>query len=384
MAFFDALSAVERERSGEVPDPIKDGNRDRDGFGHGKGYLYPHSYRDHWVAQQYLPDSLQGRLFYQPSDCGYEQTVKARVERLREAQLEAMRNGVPSPQVEGPRTAKERWALRSLTNAPALLERIRDRLFELADVAPQHLVLDLEAGTGLLTWEAIRRASQGGVYAWASSPRDGRAIEERARLLAEMARPIVMVGDRDRWSAHLQAQCPDIRFERILGRNALRKFGPVESLAIGLRDLLAKGGKAIFAETIPRYGQRLYQLLADEALDADVMTQWQQAEEAIYSAPEDPMVNWGEDDLRVAFERAGYAIELSVEQWTSEVAIRAEMLDRWFANPASGRPSYAQHLGKSMSAADVKRVESCLRRLQNQRVNWQNGIVFLQAKRAVE
>ncbi|MHC5748675.1 MAG: AAA family ATPase [Nostoc sp.] len=67
MGFFDALAAVEIENVAEVPTHLKDANRDKKGFGHGAGYLYPHAYRDHWVEQQYLPKSLQGQLFYQPS-----------------------------------------------------------------------------------------------------------------------------------------------------------------------------------------------------------------------------------------------------------------------------------------------------------------------------
>jgi len=42
---FDALAAVERERRGSS---LKDANRDKKGFGHGAGYLYPHAYRDRW------------------------------------------------------------------------------------------------------------------------------------------------------------------------------------------------------------------------------------------------------------------------------------------------------------------------------------------------
>ena len=61
-----------------------------EGFGHGEGYLYPHAYRDHWVAQQYLPASLQGKVFYQPSDQGYEASIRQEVARRREAQLAAM------------------------------------------------------------------------------------------------------------------------------------------------------------------------------------------------------------------------------------------------------------------------------------------------------
>ena len=51
-AFFDAISSVRKEQAGEVPDRLKDASRDSEGFGHGEGYLYPHAYLDHWVAQQ--------------------------------------------------------------------------------------------------------------------------------------------------------------------------------------------------------------------------------------------------------------------------------------------------------------------------------------------
>ena len=86
MAFFDALASVEKEDA-EVPNHLKDNNRDAEGFGHGAGYLYPHAYRDHWVAQQYLPDTLMGRVFYTPSTQGYEATIREDVLSRREIQI---------------------------------------------------------------------------------------------------------------------------------------------------------------------------------------------------------------------------------------------------------------------------------------------------------
>ena len=86
MAFFDALASVEKEDA-EVPNHLKDSSRDAEGFGHGAGYLYPHAYRDHWVAQQYLPDSLMGRVFYTPSTQGYEATIREGVLSRREIQI---------------------------------------------------------------------------------------------------------------------------------------------------------------------------------------------------------------------------------------------------------------------------------------------------------
>ena len=99
-----------------------------EGFGHGEGYLYPHAYRDHWVAQQYLPDALQGKVFYQPSEQGYERTIKEQVERRREAQLAAMVEGdalapaevlTSSPQDR----TRDRWLQRVISGASEQLAR---------------------------------------------------------------------------------------------------------------------------------------------------------------------------------------------------------------------------------------------------------------------
>ncbi|NLT96770.1 MAG: replication-associated recombination protein A [Christensenellaceae bacterium] len=47
-----------------------------DKLGSGKGYKYPHDYERHYTPQQYLPDNLVGRVYYQPSDEGYEKKIK--------------------------------------------------------------------------------------------------------------------------------------------------------------------------------------------------------------------------------------------------------------------------------------------------------------------
>jgi len=83
-AYFDALEHVKKETSGEVPDPMKDANRDKEGLGHGKGYKYPHAYREHYTPQQYLPDDMQGLYFYQPTGQGYEETVAERLAEWRD------------------------------------------------------------------------------------------------------------------------------------------------------------------------------------------------------------------------------------------------------------------------------------------------------------
>ena len=82
-AFFNALAHVEQERAEEPPNKLKDGSRDKQGLGHGKGYQYPHAFRDHYVPEQYLPSGMQGTYFYEPSNQGYEARLQARLAELR-------------------------------------------------------------------------------------------------------------------------------------------------------------------------------------------------------------------------------------------------------------------------------------------------------------
>jgi putative ATPase len=82
-AYFKALADVEEEGETEVPDHLKDSHRDKKAFGHGEGYKYPHSYPGHYVKQQYLPDRLQGKRYYEPSEQGYEREIKKRMEEWR-------------------------------------------------------------------------------------------------------------------------------------------------------------------------------------------------------------------------------------------------------------------------------------------------------------
>ena len=81
--YFEALADVEREGKVQVPRHLQDASRDGVALGHGEGYKYPHDYPGHWVQQQYLPDGLKGRIYYQPAELGYEREVAERLRRWR-------------------------------------------------------------------------------------------------------------------------------------------------------------------------------------------------------------------------------------------------------------------------------------------------------------
>lgn len=89
-AYFKAFKQIETEGVGEVPNPLKDTNRDARALGHGAGYQYPHTDPEHFLPQQYLPGPLLGTYFYAPSEQGYEAQVKVRLQRWRTAQAAAL------------------------------------------------------------------------------------------------------------------------------------------------------------------------------------------------------------------------------------------------------------------------------------------------------
>jgi len=319
MGFFDALASLEQEKEKEVPNHLKDANRDKKGFGHGQGYLYPHAYRDHWVAQQYLPASLQGQVFYQPSVQGKEKEIRTQVLRRREAQLAALVEGSGVAPLEiltyaSSDKASERWLQRTLSQVGTQLANVRERIFDLAQLQRHHLVLDINAGTGLLTWEAIRQAPEGGIYACVRTPVDANALQEQAAALPQLMRPVILAAPTSRLSEVLAQEAANVQFDCIIGRNALMTEPKKLQAARTLAQLIPSGGKLVIAETIPRYTQRLYRLLQPHSLDDKFYERLIAAEEAMYANQSDPMLNWDADDLRDAFASTGLTVEMVVEQ----------------------------------------------------------------------
>ena len=79
-----AMKTVKTTMTETVPGHLRDahyGGSTR--LGHGIGYKYAHDWPNHYVRQQYLPDSLVGERFYELSDQGYEKQMKDWMERIR-------------------------------------------------------------------------------------------------------------------------------------------------------------------------------------------------------------------------------------------------------------------------------------------------------------
>jgi putative ATPase len=52
-------------------------------LGYGKDYQYPHDYPGHFIEEEYLPENLKGRIYYRPTDLGFEREVKKRLDDWR-------------------------------------------------------------------------------------------------------------------------------------------------------------------------------------------------------------------------------------------------------------------------------------------------------------
>ncbi|MCZ6874162.1 MAG: AAA family ATPase [bacterium] len=388
-AFFDALRSVGEEREGEVPTHLKDASRDAESFGHGAGYLYPHAYREHWVAQQYLPTHLQGKVFFEPASVGYEQAIRQQVIRRREAQLAAMLEMDRSQPSEvltfsQPNRAHDRWLQRTVSRVGEHLGTLRDRVLDAAVLQRHSLVLNLNAATGLLTWEALRRTPEGGVWTLARDAQDGNALQQQAERLPDVERPIILVGSVQQVPKLLHRRGEqEIRFDAIVGHNVLTRCPDKTAVLACIGACLREDGVLSLAEVVPRRAQRLSALLDLSALDDELVARLYVAEENIYCDANDPLVNWDLTELEAALLNSGFQLrgKLAPELWAEERQITAMHLTRWFAKETTGtKLSYASRLLPHLTAAEVQQVETCFRcQLIDQIVPWQTTLVYLNA-----
>ena len=296
MAFFDALASVEKEDA-DVPNHLKDSSRDAEGFGHGSGYLYPHAYRDHWVAQQYLPDSLVGKVFYTPSTQGYENQIRDEVLSRREIQIASLveKDG-KSPDMENPISewwiqehfrsgdvkkeenltfspedksksavidkAERSWRARLDSNKAEILTQIRDGMIQAADLKRHHRSLIWNADDCLLIFEAMRKCPEGLVCGSCRNKQGKDLLEQYAQTLETMDKPVLFIQDSPVIFAPANIRksvekSGDMIFDRIFFRDALSSLSDINMAAVSLKELFTgttsdERDIAFDSETIPQ------------------------------------------------------------------------------------------------------------------------------------
>ena len=283
MGFFDALRAVEQESAAaEVPNHLRDASRDSKGFGHGEGYMYPHAYQDHWVAQQYLPNELQGKVFYNVGNIGYEKNIADLVNRRREIQLESVDiNAFPENLTYSPDDRRDQWLRRTISGRSTALENMRNLMFEGLTIIRSDRVLVLNSGHGLLVWEAYRHTPEGLVVAHVKTPEENAYLQQYMKTLDSVSAPKTVI-DRDCMHAleNLDSTVEDgITFEHILGRNLLTGFRNGKKVLEALKSRMAPGGDVVLCETVVSEASRLSDFIHMGPLQ-DILLK---AEKKIYS-----------------------------------------------------------------------------------------------------
>jgi putative ATPase len=380
LAYFDALKEVEREDA-EVPNHLRDASRDAEGFGHGEGYVYPHAYRDHWAAQQYLPTTLRGRTFYIPSGVGYEGKIRDEILRKRELQAaivlgDGAEGGGELLSWSAAAKGREGWFKRLESGRSALLLNDRNAIFEAACVKRQDRVLIPLANDGLLLWESLRRCPEGLTAAVVNSSAASEALLQYTTALDEAEKPLIIVSKEILPQAK---ECDEnfgcSQFDRILLR-APRLTVELSAIASAVKPLLAKDGFLVLLTSPPVLGERLSRILSEECGEKELAASLRQAEDAFFQNTQGAEF-FDTGELETAFKENGFTIKLETLDRHEERLITEKDLSAWFD---TGQSRWGSFMAKTLKNDEFQAIEQALRlRTAKDPILWRWKSVLLKA-----
>ncbi|QNG27385.1 AAA family ATPase [Synechococcus sp. HK01-R] len=361
IGIFEAIKSVSSAQKQEVPSHLRDANRDGDAFGDGQGYRYPHAFREHWVAQQYLPSALQGEAFWTPGHQGWEGQRRERMLERRAAQLAAAAEAVddhPLLVSSGPeRPQMERWLQRQLAQDGERLQALRKRLW--ADLPWKRTDRVLLLGGRSLLWalDPLAAVAEGGVTILCHSREDQDRLEAQLQLLDPLHRPTLLSG-----VAELDTLANEHRFEVIGGRLSQEDLATASDLEFWNRvaSHCYPGSRLRLLISAPELGPAA---ACEESGAADQLNASDQQILQSLITQERAWLNHLQsgDQLRPSLESTGW--QLSLEHWSETLGLPLDppLIERWLGE---GRP-YRQRLetNRDHPATDLQ----LLRRLLEQR-----------------
>ncbi len=328
LGFFDALKEVEEEKRREVPSHLRDDSRDSSAFGHGEGYLYPHSYTDHWVAQQYLPDGLDKRVFYKPGKMGYEGKIREDVFKRREAQLEAvsdeffLENYTYTPF----KTNRDKWLSRTLSSRSDFLLSVTGELYSNLLLRRHENVLVLNASNGMMLYSLMRSNPEGLSVAVVNNQTQKDVIEHFSSEMEELLRPMVIVSSP---FSSFSLLGEGMRYGVISGRNILSRLEKNKNILPLIKERLEKDGEMALIETIPSLSTRLSSLT-----QSPLREKMEEVEKGIYSLSGD-LVSWGKTELEKEVKSVFSDAAFVYREMEETRHISKENAKSWFSNTYS-------------------------------------------------
>ncbi len=434
LSFFDATASVEKEHA-EVPNHLKDNSRDAEGFGHGSGYLYPHAYRDHWVAQQYLPDALMGRVFYTPSTQGYEGKIRSEVLSRREIQIASIleKNNIPleksefgenpisewwqnehfkngeekkeenltftpfdSQKEESLTKADKFWQQRLNSNKAEILLNIRDTMINLAKIVRHHRSLIWNADNGLLIWEIARKSPEGITCGLCRTENGLRILQQYENTLGELDKPILK---NNQQNAQIEKLTPeklkvilddlkkqDVIFDRIFFVDPFANLGGINSLCESLAQIqqeeyFAPNWQVVISQKIPSKGQKISNLIKEQILvnfnideeTLKIVEQMQNIEQEFFTDKENPLFNWNQETIQKSFENKNLQVQTLTQKFKEKRKITSQEIQTWF----SSNSAYGANLQTKLGVKNLQKIINLLEKAAPETIfDWQNEISF--------
>ncbi|WP_368656113.1 AAA family ATPase [Synechococcus sp. HK05] len=372
LGFFDALKSVKASSRQEVPAHLRDANRDGKAFGDGVGYRYPHAYAEHWVAQQYLPTTLQGQVFWQPGALGWEGQRRQRLQQRRAAQLaaaaehEAELGEVLSSSPDDP--ALERWLQRQLGSEGERLDQLRSQLWDEAHWQRHDRVLILEARSLLWALDPLQHTPEGGVVIQCNQSADAERLHSQLRVLDALRQPRVIGCSTQDLAGALET---GTTFEWIAARHPFREQSGVQLAATldQLNQLAAPKAqmRLLFSQPVLGPAAALLALADASAELRSVLEPLLAMEQTWLNTPPD------RGDLQIGLEQRGWSVSWQSWEEPLELKLTTGVIERWLGAQAT----YRQRLSQLLQSAQLKLLERELQqrvgcrlpqRLQHQRL----------------
>ena len=374
LGFFDAVKTVREAQRQEVPSHLRDANRDGDAFGDGVGYRYPHAYAEHWVAQQYLPGSLQGQVFWQPGHLGWEGERRERLQQRRAAQLAAAaetaldRPDLLSSAPQDP--LLERWLQRQAAAEGERLDQLRRRFWLDAPIGRLDRVLVLEAHSLLWALDPLQAAREGEVVITLAAAEERQRLEAQLQVLDALRRPRLLEVAPEDPAGLVGALEAGIGFEWIAARQPFRRLGADQRrrwLQV-LTALASPGARGRWLFSNPRLGPA-GSLLA--ALAGGRQSQPPEPARQLLDAAVPLEQAWlggsagggaGEgvgrsEAVRRVLEELGWQVSEDAWEETLELRLDAALVQRWFGAGAA----YRRQLEEGLDPKRASELESLFR-----------------------
>jgi putative ATPase len=363
LGFFDALRRVRDSSRQQVPAHLRDANRDGQAFGDGVGYRYPHAYAEHWVAQQYLPSGLQGQVYWQPGQLGWEGALRLRLQERRAAQLAAAaetdleQNEVMSAGPEEPEL--ERWLRRQAGAEGERLDALRRRFWQGAAIARHERVLVLEAHSLLWALDPLAATPEGGVVITTPSHDDRQRLDAQLQLLDALRHPLLLVVPTG--APELLAGALEGRFEWVAGRQPFRGLDaaaitgwiaalqPHLSEAAHWRLLFSQpclGPAGALLALAPAADRRAIELLEELAL-LESRALSQEGAAALIS--------------RQQLEKQGLAVTEEVWEEGLSLPLTDGLIQRWLSGGSVWRQQLLRTGDRRLGAAEIRQLRAAFR-----------------------